>query len=249
MRLDRFTLCIPFYSQQYMLECQFENLLSYPRDVRERIDVIVIDDCSPERAATVVTPDDGVALYRIVDDIPWNRSGARNLAAHVCETDWLVHVDTDHVLPPDAAEAMFEAEVDPDSWYRFPRFRVGKADETRRKDVIGDEVEYGAIKPHIDSYLCTTDMYWAAGGYNEDFSGCLGGGSPFLAELTKVGGEPKLLPEPVCLHVYTRDVIPDASVFTLSRDTSEYRRRRKALRESGTIKGHDPLRFEWERLM
>jgi glycosyl transferase family 2 len=258
MLLDRVTLCVPFYRQSQMLAKQLETWTSYDDETLERFKFIVVDDGSPEPAMNVIgehgagwmlDDTERFQLYRIEKDIPWNRSGARNLASHVCDTDWLVHVDTDHVLPPESAKALLTTEVDPSHWYRFPRWRVGKADETRRKDSIPDDCELGRIHEHIDSYLCTRDLYWSAGGYNESFSGILGGGSPFLAELAKVGGEPKLLPVEIHLHVYTRSVIPDASVFTLDRDTSEYKRRKRELLNAGKLRGHDPLRFPWVQVL
>src|SRR5690606_34720310 len=109
-------------------------------------------------------------------------------------------------------------------------------DETRRKDAIPDDCEFGRIREHIDSYLVTKEIYWKAGGYDERYSGCLGGGSPFLEQLG-IAAPMKLLPEDVHLHVYTRHVIPDASISTLSRDTSEYKRRRAMI---GKVKGKNP---------
>lgn len=226
-----------------MLQKQVEIWERYSDRARALIDFIVVDDGSPEPAEVP----DWVSLYRIHKDVPWGRSGARNLGAHVARTKWIVHIDTDHVLPTEAAEKLLDTQVDDYCWYRFPRWRMGKADETRRKDALDDDAEFGRIKPHIDSYLCTKDLYWQAGGYNEAFSGCLGGGSPFLAELAKVG-ECKMLPDDVFLHVYTRHVIADASVFTLDRDTSEYRRRRDELRQQGQLKGSNPLQFEWSQV-
>lgn len=226
-----------------MLDLQIGTWERYSNRAKALIDFVVIDDASPE---PVKVPE-WVRLYRIHEDIPWNRSGARNLGVHVAETAWILHADTDHVLPPECADELLDVSLDPKYWYRFPRYRVGKADETRKKDLIPDDLEFGRIKEHIDSYICTKDLYWKAGGYNEAFSGCLGGGSPFLAELSQVG-ECKILPEGVNLHVYTRHVIQDASVFTLDRGTSEYARRRDELRKAGQIKGSNPLRFEWSRI-
>jgi hypothetical protein len=116
------------------------------------------------------------------------------------------------------------------------------------KDELPRSAIYGRIKPHIDSYLCTKSLYWQAGGYSEDFSGCLGGGSPFLAELGLIA-DPVLLPDDIRLEVYTTDVVSDASVRTLSRDTTEYKRRKAAMR--GRTKGTRAVRFPYveERLI
>lgn len=245
MKVGRFTLIVPFYRNVQMLKHQIAAWEQYPAEVP----IVVVDDGSPEPAREVLLEHaspalrERVSLYRIAVDIPWNRGGARNLGAHMAEPGWIVHVDIDHVLPAQFAQQLLDFEADRGHWYRFERFRVGKADETRRKDKIGDDVEFGKIHPHIDSYLCTRDIYWQAGGYNEDFSGCLGGGSPFLAELERVGGKPLMAPDPVHLLVFTRSVAADASDHTLSRDRTEFARRKAAMR--GRYRGHDPLRFPW----
>jgi hypothetical protein len=230
-----------------MLRKQLEAILEYPIT----FNVVIVDDCSPEPAEEIVDWRDGlVSLYRIDDDIPWNREGARNLGAHVAETDWIIQTDIDHVLPADCVDQLLDyllavEFLGENHWYRFPRFRVGKADETRMKDAIPRSQEYGPIKPHIDSYLCTRDMYWRAGGYNEDYSGCLGGGGQFLKMMKLIGGEPVLLPDDIYLEVHTRHSVSDASVSDLSRDKAEFRKRRNKI---GLKKAENPLRFKWHKI-
>lgn len=244
MKLDRVSIILPFYRNCSMLAEQIREWNAYP----DGFQFIVIDDGSPEAALPIVQAHASPALlerlsvYRIGVDIPWNRGGARNLGAQLAASKWIIHIDIDHVLPLASAAALLKTEVSEFRWYRFPRYRKGRADETRRKDAIPDDLAFGQIKPHVDSYLCTKAMFWSAGGYNEEFSGCLGGGTPFLAELAKIA-EPDLLPADVALHVYTRDVIPDASDHTLSRDTSEFTRRKKAM--GGNYRGSNPIRFPW----
>lgn len=240
------TLICPYYRNAAMLAEQVRVWNDYPEGIR----IIVVDDGSPEPALEIIRAGaeqgllDRLELYRIDVDIPWNRGGARNLGALQTETTWLMHIDIDHVLPVESAQALLQADVDPARWYRFPRFRKGKADATRRKDAIPDDQAFGPVKPHVDSYLCTWEAFWAAGGYNEDFSGCLGGGTPFLAELEKVAPV-EVLPAPLCLHVYTRDTVADASDHTLSRETGEFTRRKKAM--AGNYRGKNPIRFPWSQ--
>lgn len=237
------TLIIPYYRAPLMLAKQLKTVRGYPRGYS----VIIVDDCSPESAESVVTAQDHVSLYRIDTDIPWNREGARNLGAMEATTPWIIHMDTDHVLPVPCAKLLLQTldSLDMRRWYRFPRYRVGRADETRRKDAIPDAQEYGPVKPHRDSYLITRNLYWRAGGYNENYSGCLGGGGPFLKQLALVGDDPGLLPPDIYLQVYTRDRIPDASVSDLSRDKAEFKRRRKLY---GITKAKNPLRFKWHKV-
>lgn len=249
---DGFTLIVPFYRNVDMLRRQLACFAKYD----PRIKVILVDDGSPEPAMDVIrgagynwqTFCGRLEVYRILEDIPWNRGGARNLGAKVAATDWLMHIDIDHILPIECAASLLELDMlKPFNWYRFPRYRVGAADETRNKDAIDRGATFGAIKPHIDSYLCTKSLYWLSGGYDEDYSGCLGGGSPFLQRLERTAPV-KLMPAEVRLHVYTRSACKDASDFSLSRDTSEYSRRRKAKEAAQDTKPKKPLRFTWERV-
>lgn len=240
------TLIVPFYRNAEMLAEQLRAWNDYPRGIA----VVVVDDGSPEPALPVViehaAPGLNVRLYRISVDIPWNREGARNLGASVADSDWLVHVDIDHVLPPKAAANLLAFTPRPGACYRFPRWRCGRADETRRKDHIPDAMEFGRIHPHVDSYLIERALYWDVGGYDEDFSGCLGGGSDFLRRV-EARGSIELLPDEICLHVYTRHRIADASDRTLSRDTTEGKRRARRKLARGGDKPTSHVRFQWTR--
>lgn len=249
--LPGITVIVPYYRNPMMLAQQLDEWAKYPPG----FDLIVVDDGSPEPAFDVVmkkgwraNSHNRLRVFRIMHDIPWNRGGARNLGAHVTETNWMIQIDIDHVLPIASARALLDVQLNPGQWYRFRRFRQGKADATRRKDKIPEHQTFGEIHPHVDSYLCERSLYWAVGGYDEDYSGCLGGGNPFLRHLEKKV-IPKLLPPEVSLHVYTRDAVADASDTTLSRSSEEYSRRRKEKESTGRTMPRDPLRFEWKRVL
>ena len=250
--LNELTIIFPFYRNVEMLKRQVEEWNKYP----EGIKVVCVDDGSPEPALPIINRNlwpvalrcdiDRVQVYRIGIDVPWNRSGARNLGAHVATTEWIIHVDIDHILPADAAVDLLAFAPNPKRWYRFPRWRVGRADDTRKKDKIPDDQEYGEIHPHVDSYLVRKEVYWDVGGYNEDYSGAIGGGNPFLRRL-EAAQPVDMLPAPIRLEVYTRDVIKDASDWSLPRDPSEYSRRKRIIERDPNKKPKNPLRFPWTR--
>lgn len=242
----KFSIVIPYYRQPGMLAKQMQNWASYSAKAREHFTLIVIDDGSPEPAADVIKPSDGVQLYRVAVDRPWGRNLARNLGANVCQTAWLLNIDIDHVLPPESADALLDIDVSPKNWWRFPRWRVGKADETRRKDAIPDSCELGQIKPHIDSHLMTRELFMRSP-YDHAYQGFLGGGSPFLKRMESIAPV-KVLPDSVCLHVHTRHSVPDSSVTTLSRDTSQYSKLRKEKERTGNTAPKMVLDFEWSRV-
>ncbi len=239
------TLIIPYYRNPQMLAVQLATIVGYPPEWR----VIIVDDGSPEPAEPIVRawiaqhrdpPPYRFALYRIDVDIPWNREGARNLASRECQTEWMVHVDIDHVLPAECAARLLQLDPTTSRFYRFRRFRVGQADETRMKDRIPREQEHGEIHPHVDSYLCTKSAYWLAGGYNEDFSGLLGGGGEFLRRLGRT------------VHA---DLNPMEKLererlgIVGSRDTVELRKLERAQRAQGCPLPTSWLRFPWHRVL
>lgn len=229
------TLILPYYNQPKMLWRQVEEIEKYPDSVR----CIVVDDGSMDVPLDdqATPPPAFLDVYRIIEDILWNRGMARNLGAYVCETEWLIQTDIDHILPVESVENLLKymEKLDPMRWYRFPRWRVGAADDTRKKDEIHHRKKFGQIKPHIDSYLMRRDMFFTSP-YDERYAGCLGGGSPFLSRMTQIHDEPLLLPENICLHVHTKNSVPDASVTDLSRDREEYKRRRAQFADSAPKK-------------
>jgi glycosyltransferase involved in cell wall biosynthesis len=244
------TLIVPFYRNALMLAEQVKIWNQYPADM----EILLVDDGSPEPAMPIFTANRAdtappVYIYRILEDVPWNRGGARNLGSHLANTDWLIHIDIDHVLLPACARSLvnfIEHEATDDRWYRFPRYRRGAADDTRKKDALDPSITYGPIKPHCDSYLVPRNLFWKVGGYDEDYSGCLGGGSPFLKNLESAA-KCDLLPPEIYLEVYTRSVIADASDFSLSRDTSIYSERRRQKEAKRNTFPKNPLRFNWKR--
>ena len=244
--MPAFTLIVPYYRQPGMLMHQLQAWEKWPADVP----IIIVDDGSKEQARAVIVLNAGaelrrrLRLFRIDVDIPWNRGGARNLGTKQAQTEWIVHVDVDHVMTAATATALRAWEPDPAHWYRFERYRVGEADETRRKDKIADDCVYGKIHPHIDSYLTTRSHYWAAGGYDEDYSGCLGGGTPFTKELGKLKAV-AIAPAPMHLNVWTRTACADSSEHYLDRTPGEFTRRRQSKEQAGRTRPENPIRFPW----
>jgi len=224
------TLIIPYYRAPAMLREQLIRTAHYPSDLK----VLVVDDGSPEEALDVFNDMDqhvknrhikkGTRLFRHLADIPWNREQARNLGAYMADTEWIIQVDIDHVLPWECAIQLRQdlGEItDPGDWYHFHRKRIGRADFTRQKDQLPPDAPEGWIKPHVDSFLITRDRFLKSP-YDERYVGMLGGGTPFTARQNREYGQRKLLPDGIWLEVHTTDSVKDASITTLSRDKSSY---------------------------
>ena len=146
--LEDLTIIVTAYEQPLMLAKQLETWADYDSKTLDRLTFIIVDDCSPTPLEPVVLRAeakvlDRLRLYRMAKDVKWNRNICRNAAVEAATTDWVMNVDADHVLPPKCANKLFRTNVDPECWYRFARFRMGAADETRRKDAIPESCEFG----------------------------------------------------------------------------------------------------------
>lgn len=226
------------------------------------IEIVLVDDCSPEPAADVLKEmwggsSDGLpqlSLYRVLEDRPWHQHACRNLGAHVARGRWLLLSDMDHIMPGSTLsevlrllstlsknEVLTFGRVDApatltwkaDHWTEFAR--------TRRED--------GSLKPHVNSFCVSRKRYWKLGGYDESFTG-YGTDSQFRHKLFGAGGETRHLDHAPLIRV-DRSVIPDASTTTYSRETQ--RCDVKAVKARKAMEGRagqtTTLNFPWERVL
>lgn len=154
----RVTLVLPYYENPVFVLEQQTSWLSWPRDVRLHIRVIIVDDGSP--TPIEVPRYSGIALrvFRIGIDLPWNWLAARNIGAHHAEDGWLLLTDMDHLVPPSTIRSVVYGQHDPSVIYAFSR-----------REHTG-----AVIPPHSASFLMTRELFWVVGGYDETLSGHYG---------------------------------------------------------------------------
>lgn len=238
------TLVLAYYENPGMLARQYETWAAYPQDIKRRVQVIVVDDGSPTRPAIDVPRPEGLprlGIYRITVDRPWNQDAARNLGAHMAPDGWLFLTDMDHLLPADQAAQLLRRVSDPGLFYTFARMDAG----TGRPMLDGR----GVPKPHPNSYAMTRELYWRAGGYDEDFCGVYGTDGAFRKQLLRVGVHRHL--QNVAITRVPRTLVPDANTTTLdrasfggpARKAAAWERKRAAGREHEIV----VLQSPWER--
>lgn len=245
------TLCLPFYRNPGMLAEQYRIWAAYPEAAKAQLEVVLVDDGSPEPAFDVPRPAGLPALriYRVGVDIPWHQHGARNLAAKEAAAPWLLCTDMDHILPGYTLEAILPLVqlADARSVYTFHRVDAPALTPTTN--------ERGQAKPHVNSFLITKAHYWSIGGYDED---CVGYGtdSHFRTRL-KAQSRMKHLND---LHLVRvpREVVPDASGSAPGMDPKVFRnqgrrtaetQRRLAMKRAKGITAPTVLAFPWERVL
>lgn len=211
----------PFYRNPGMLAHQFALWASYPEALKAQIEIVLVDDGSPEPAADVPRPAGlpTLRIFRVLEDRLWHQHGARNLGAREAAAPWLFMTDMDHELPADSLRVLLLNATTTAGDRVFTFHRVDAPDLTPK-------LLNGAPHPHQNTFAVTKTRYWAAGGYDEDLCGFYGTDGYFLRRLVAGAEITHLLDAPVVR--YSRDVIPDASTRA-DRETGRRRGDRQAV--------------------
>lgn len=241
----KITLVYPYYNNPLMFVEQQRIWSEYPQAVRDAVEMIVTDDCSPREPAIryVMNPRNfRLRLYRIGVDIRWNWLAAKNLGAYQAEGEWLLLTDIDHVVPVETIEYLLDCiELGTVSYKKYYTF---------------DRVDAPGLTPykiHPNSYFMTKKGFWRVGGYDEDFSGYYGTDGYFRAcvnRIFKKDGEVHL--GGVNLIRYSREVICDASTTDFQRKTELDKSREKKDKMKRKLENGLPpksLTFPWEQVL
>ena len=227
------TIVLPFYLNLGMFTEQQRVWTAYPAEVRARLHVVLVDDCSPKGQrpsgkAVSVHGLGSLRIYRLQEKKRWNWLACRNLGAKETRTDWMLLTDIDHVLPAETLTRLLTGELDPACAYRFSRVDAPRP----WPYALGDCPPY---KPHNDTWLLTRALFFddRVFGYDERLSGCYGTSGEFRDRLVAAARATVILPQPMVR--YPREVIADASthpsVYTRKGDPmndAELARRKEA---------------------
>lgn len=172
LRDTGFTLLHPFYNERERFERQVENWATWSDEVKSKVSVVLIDDCSPSPVHTWFTPEIieklgniNLRVYRITTDLKWNTPGALNLGFTMAPSPWVLTMDSDCSFNAEDIEKFLDATPLEDCYYRFARERQG--DDT--EDLV-------TTKPLPCSILMHKNTFWHVGGFDEDFTGARSGG-------------------------------------------------------------------------
>jgi hypothetical protein len=201
--LTAFTLVIAYYENRGMLQRQYENLRRFPSAFKAQMNVIIVDDGSPNNPAWGEPIDMPLSVYRIGVDVRWNQDACRNIGVHHAETDWLLLTDMDHYLAFKTVKYLTENKFDGRNAYKFTRL---------------SEPELTDSKSHPNSWFMTKALYDRLGGYDERFAGYYGTDADFKNRLSKIA---KIFIIDKPLVRVPREVTPDASTTTYQRKTPE----------------------------
>ena len=221
------TLIMPYYENPRMLEKHYEHLRQLPDEIKERLHLIIIDDCSPVAPALWSGIDiASYQMFRVDVDINWNQDACRNIGVKHAPTEWVLLTDIDHMIPVETLQALQTKKWQSHLVYSFRRVSAP---------------EMTPFKWHPNTWFMTRSMYEKIGGYDERFAGNYGTDSEFQSRLLAVTGTYTQCN--LAIIRVPREVVADASTVGLVRKNIRDKKRIAALRKE---RGNQPpLRFQF----
>jgi hypothetical protein len=166
------TINLSYYNQKNVLLRHVQTWKSYPQQIRDEISFSVVDDCSKRKATDILSDTDlsdlDIRIDRVEEDLYCNIAGVRNLAATVCQTEWMLIIDMDTLVSSELATSLLQLTktAKPGEAFRFNR---QNPDGTT---YVNPKKPKSAIHPAV--CLIRKKDYWDIGGCEEDLVGNYG---------------------------------------------------------------------------
>lgn len=85
--MKKLSLISHYYNSHEKAQDLIDYLAQAKPETLEHLELVIVDDCSNEERQ-LSAPNFSLKYLRIIDDIPWNQAGARNLGALTSEGRW-----------------------------------------------------------------------------------------------------------------------------------------------------------------
>lgn len=166
------TVIFHIYNNQEALDLQAERWIEWSN--LANLEILLVDDGSNPPLDLSKIPD-SVRKVRIIDNIPWNQPGAKNLGAHLALGPWLLFLDADQFFyKNEILDILTQLKtLDQHTLYRFRRFSAKTGNE---------------IESHQNCQLIHKKAYDEFGGYDEDFAGNYGHEDAFFERFWRLMG-------------------------------------------------------------
>lgn len=229
--MNKISLVIPYYKTENIIPKKFEEWQSYDEDVQNNLEIIIVDDGSPERTRFEehwIDTNLNIKLYRITTDIPWNECGANNLGVKVASNEWIFRSDVDWSIPNNTIKNIMNIELCKDSLYMFCGMNF----------VSKERVSY---PPNI--FVMHKETFWKIGGYDEDTRGHYGSDLSFRYRVDFVFGIRRIPTE-----WFVESHVDASKQHGLERDPSFCYQQLEEKKQNKTVVPDSHLRFEWKQI-
>ena len=172
----RLTVGLTYFNESNWIHQWYQAFHYYPKDIQ----VIIVDDGSTtdpidEHLYPITDLGDwcpDVQVYKVTEDLGFNGHGCRNLIAKIADADFLAFFDIDMMCDPSTMGRMRQRNWQHHSLYHHD-FYVWQRQRIKK------------YPGHLNSFVCSKQLFWEAGGYDESFTGHHWGDREFQERLKK----------------------------------------------------------------
>lgn len=167
----------------------------------DRIQFVIVDDCSPLEICIPPELDLNLLHLRIDTDIAWNQGGARNLGVVYARSDKVIATDADHFFPEPTLERIVS----------LPRLGKRMYKPARRL------ADGSAKDPHPNTFIMSRGRFLEFFGVDEEFSGHYGYEDGMFWRWQRYNGT-RFASLGKRYPIYVRDIDQGKSYHSLGRD-------------------------------
>jgi len=176
-----------FYNGHEWVNEQIEHWSKINPAIKPLFEFILVDDHSDVEYQLPQT-DLNIRLFRVIDDLPWNQAGARNLGVFHATGQAGLFIDIDQFIYLEFLERLCMAA---------PNLERDTINFFRNKELINIQ-NNEAMAHHPNSFVVNLADFKRIGMYDEDFVGHYGFEDVFLMKVWEArGGKLKLINEVV----------------------------------------------------
>lgn len=259
------TITHPFFNEKERFDLQFENWISWPEEIRKKVQIILVDDCSPNPVHEYLTKSKlkracnlNLSIYRITTDLKYNTPGALNLAFTVAPSKFVLTMDSDCTFGPEEIQKVTDMTPLDTCVYKFYRNRVGSGEDSVdwKGDLLPENLKNKRYLPC--TMLMNQNLFWQVGGFDEDYTGERCGGYGMFDTDFDRRCEDNKIPTYIKKDITATEWMPSVCGGEIVRRAPKaheagkalYRMKRRAnekRKNEWVDQNREILRFQWER--
>jgi glycosyltransferase involved in cell wall biosynthesis len=222
-----------YYNHPNKVREQVEHWGSIDKQIRHLIEFIVVDDCSEHPASLDDSNGINLRRFRVISDIAWNQSGARNLGGFHATGQWALFFDIDQRINTDTVPHLLAGlqSLDAQTMYYL-----------KIKELYGSTPDEH-LTNHPNTFLVNLARFKTHGMYDEDFAGHYGYEDLYLPKVWEMNGGKRAL-------LSDFDFFENIEFRTGNLNRDSNRNHHLALFKMATGCKNSPgiMRFDWEAL-
>lgn len=235
---SKITFCYQYYEDVDALARLIILIKNLSPEVKNFVKFQIVDDHS-KKHPIIEFKDEllelGVRVFRIEQDITWNQTGARNLNAYICDTEFALFSDIDHIFKEaeiiKIKQLLENNQLDAEHYYIFSR-----VDQNAK-----------TLGSPCNIYIINVDRFLEFGGGDEDFVGQYGYEDVFFRKFLEANGVKPTLLKNIVIEV--GNFRSGNQQIGLNLDLDRNKMMLEAKLQSFETKSFFALRFSWHEIL